>query len=255
MKKSKALAMGFSTLLGLAGTVQVEAATVMPGGEVGTQVWIAAGSPYVIQGDISVPGSGTLTLAPGTIVHLAGADSLAGGYDASRVEIAVSGALVFAATTGLPVQMGPEVGSDPAAWWGMRVHMGGLLQAAPSTQLTGTLYLLTGSSFSGYGVSLNGDLAFGQGALFAGGLPATAVPVGTTFTIFDLAPGRTVSGTFLDLIEGAQFDVGANRFSITYRGGSGNDVLAQAVPEPPVYVLALAGLGLLAYLARRRQPG
>ncbi len=252
MKNSNAWTVCATALLGLTGALQAGAATLVPGGGVGSQAWSAAGSPYVIQGDIFNSPGQTLLLGHGTIVHLAGTDSLFGGYDASHVEIAIAGSLIFDATTSFPVQMVPEAGGGPASWWGMRVESGGALQAAPSTQITGTLYLLNGSSFSGYGVSLNGDLALGNSVNFRGGLPGAAVPAGTTYTIFDLAPGHTVSGTFTGLPEGAEFDVGANRFAITYHGGSGNDVLAQAVPEPPAHVLTLAGLSLLALLARRR---
>lgn len=252
MKNLKLLVICSTAVLGLTTTVQAEAATVVPGGGVATQTWSAAGSPYLIQGDIFNSPGQTLTLGPGATVQLAGTDSLFGGYDAFHVEIDVHGSLIFDATTGLPVQLGPEVGSDPASWWGLRAASGGALQVAPSTQITGTVYLLNGSSLSGYGVSLNGDLAFGNSVIFSGGLPGTAVPLGTMYTIFDLTPGRTVSGTFAGLPEGAEFDVGANRFSITYHGGSGNDVLAQAVPEPPAYVLTLVGLGVLRFLARRR---
>ena len=53
-----------------------------------------------------------------------------------------------------------------------------------------------------------------------------------------------VFGTFLNLPEGANFYIGPNEYQISYKGGTGNDIVLQAlniVPEP----LALAGSGWL----------
>lgn len=55
------------------------------------------------------------------------------------------------------------------------------------------------------------------------------------------------------LTEGAQFDSGSQLFSISYVGGSGNDVVLTAVPEPSSASVLLAGLASLAGLKRRRR--
>jgi autotransporter-associated beta strand protein len=58
-------------------------------------------------------------------------------------------------------------------------------------------------------------------------------PKGTQFTIIMLPPGRKATGTFSGLAEGATLTINQQRFSITYRGGNGNDVVLTATSDPP----------------------
>jgi PKD repeat protein len=48
---------------------------------------------------------------------------------------------------------------------------------------------------------------------------------GSTFTIIDNDGTDAVSGTFAGLAEGATLSIGGRRFEITYKGGTGNDVV------------------------------
>jgi autotransporter-associated beta strand protein len=76
-----------------------------------------------------------------------------------------------------------------------------------------------------------------------------------TFTLIlndgtDAVSGRfTYAGTTLN--EGTQFQAGGQAFQISYVGGTGNDVVLTAVPEPANAGLLL--LGALALAARRRR--
>jgi hypothetical protein len=98
-----------------------------------------------------------------------------------------------------------------------------------------------------------------------------AVNQGETFTIINNLHSSAVSGTFDGLAEGAQLTVDGITFSISYVGGTGNDVVLTALntgtdPTPPntgaellklASPVALVGLGivsavLLFILARRR---
>jgi hypothetical protein len=70
------------------------AATDVPPGNITTQTWTAAGSPYVLSGDVTIPYGETLTIGPGVRISIEPQDSTAGGFDPSLVEIYVEGALV-----------------------------------------------------------------------------------------------------------------------------------------------------------------
>jgi hypothetical protein len=63
----------------------------------------------------------------------------------------------------------------------------------------------------------------------------------------------TWSGPEGVLSEGEQFRVGTQDFTITYRGGSGNDVVLTAVPEPATPLAVGAGLWTLLALRRRHR--
>jgi hypothetical protein len=55
-----------------------------------------------------------------------------------------------------------------------------------------------------------------------------------SFTIIDNRGGAPVSGTFSGLPEGASVQAGGSTFTISYRGGDGNDVVLLSGPAPTV---------------------
>ncbi len=58
--------------------------------------------------------------------------------------------------------------------------------------------------------------------------------VNTAFTIIDNDGADAVSGTFTRLPEGAMLPIGRFTFQISYRGGSGNDVVLTLVDKAPI---------------------
>jgi len=79
--------------------------------------------------------------------------------------------------------------------------------------------------------------------------------VGQQFELIDLQNSSAhIDGTFAGLAEGSIFNVGSEQFQISYNGGTGNDLVVTAIPEPATTCL-LVGVGALAItlvLRRRR---
>jgi PKD repeat protein len=91
--------------------------TTVPGGDV-SGIWDAAGSPYLIEGDITVPSGATLAIEPGVEVLFQGWYSLT-----------VNGTLIADGDEGAPILFG---GGHPSAGWpGIR-----FVDAADGSRLT-----------------------------------------------------------------------------------------------------------------------
>lgn len=78
-------------------------------------------------------------------------------------------------------------------------------------------------------------------------LADTVVAPGATFLLIDNIASTPISGTFSGLAEGQEITLGLNTFIASYVGGTGNDLVLVAVPEPGVAGLILCTLtgGLL----------
>ena len=58
--------------------------TIKAGGNVINETWTAAGSPYIVQGDLTVPVGSTLTIQAGTVIKAVNGDSQAAGHDVAK---------------------------------------------------------------------------------------------------------------------------------------------------------------------------
>ena len=77
--------------------------------------------------------------------------------------------------------------------------------------------------------------------------------VGQQFELIDVQnSGTFINGAFGGLYEGAIFNVGSDQFQISYVGGTGNDLVVTAIPEPATTAI-LAGISALAFTLLRRR--
>jgi hypothetical protein len=96
--------------------------TTVPAGNVVTQTWTQAGSPFRVQGDITVPAGSTLTVQPGVTVLFMG-----------HHRMTVVGALDARGTAAAPILF---TAADPVAgWYGLRIwNPSGPAGASPGHQ-------------------------------------------------------------------------------------------------------------------------
>ena len=184
--------------------------TIISGGNLINQTWTAANSPYVVQGDITVPAGSTLTIEAGTLVRFAESDAQAGGVAPNRVEIVVVGKLIVAGTAAQPVQM---VGASASAgsWYGIVVSPAAtgavldltqLLMVAPmvgiyhrSTTATVSTAAVTMNSVSTAGVRVEAGAPTYNGISTSGGLYGFDVIGAGSVTFTNcLARGTTNTG-------------------------------------------------------------
>ena len=97
------------------------AQTIIAGGNIANQTWTTAGSPYRINGDITIPAGTYLQIEPGVVIDVATSDGLGSGTNTSEVEIIVRGALRVLGSAASPVTI-RGTGSGADAWWGISVE-------------------------------------------------------------------------------------------------------------------------------------
>src|SRR5262249_35144245 len=98
-------------------------ATIIAGGNIINQTWTPAGSPYIVQGDITIPAGASLTIHPAVAVQFASTASQASGFDPSRVEVMVRGTLTANGTLVAPITFEAQV-PGTAVWYGIIADTG-----------------------------------------------------------------------------------------------------------------------------------
>jgi autotransporter-associated beta strand protein len=174
-------------------------------------------------GLVTVNDTGTLRVKAGTTIANA-VQINAGGI------LAGSGKITAAVTsTGGSVSPGASAGT---------LTVGGMSFDAASDFLVDINGASAGAQYDQ--LKVNGTVTLGSAALvLAGGFAATP---GTKLTLIDNDGAEAVSGTFAGLAEGAQVAVGGQVFTISYVGGTGNDVVLTAVTPLSDFELAENGL-------------
>ncbi|TNE45195.1 MAG: right-handed parallel beta-helix repeat-containing protein, partial [Deltaproteobacteria bacterium] len=86
--------------------------------------WTTSMSPVIVNGDLTIDKSATLTIDPGVVVQAASSDGQSSGLDTSRVEIIVNGVLrAVGSPNSKIVFKGPS--TSKGVWYGIRVPSGG----------------------------------------------------------------------------------------------------------------------------------
>ena len=103
-----------------------------------------------------------------------------------------------------------------------------------------TLSLQVGTTSNGVNdkVSVNGTISLNNAILSV--ITGNFITVGTTYTIIQNDGTDVVNGTFINLPEGASYTSGNTIFTVSYKGGTGNDVtlkvISTVLPPTPVNV-------------------
>jgi parallel beta-helix repeat protein len=97
----------------------VATATTIVGGNLINQTWTTAGSPYIVQGDVTVPLGAFLTIQAGTVVEFTSTDGQVAGLDPARVELTVKGTLNVNGSAASPVVFKAQTGTAPSTWYGI----------------------------------------------------------------------------------------------------------------------------------------
>ncbi|AWM37417.1 Extracellular serine protease precursor [Gemmata obscuriglobus] len=185
-----------------------------------------------------ISGTGGLTKAGTGTLTLTGTNTFTGSTVVSAGTTLVTGSI--ATSSGVQVSNGATLGGTgtvPAvtALSGATLAPG----TSPGVINTGALILPTGATFSpeingatvgsGYDQAAVTGTVDVTGATLAVTLGFTPV-AGTSFTLIANDGADAVTGTFNGLAEGATFTSGGVTFTISYVGGTGNDVVISTAP-------------------------
>ncbi len=200
-------------------------------------------------------GSGTLTLN--------GTNAYNGATQVSDGTLRINGST--SASSAVTVASGATLGGSGTVGGATTISSGGLLTAGTDASTIGTLSFsstLTGSSGSTFSLKLNSssltsDLFTVTGAATLDGATLALIDLGsatlTNGQSFTLLTASSVSGTFLNLTNGAAIRVGTTDYTLNYLSNAVTLTAAtSSIPEPSTYAL-LAGLGILGLVVYRRR--
>ncbi len=221
------------------------------------------------QGVIADNSSGTGTVAltktgTGTLI-LSGANTYTGATTVNGGALLINGSTSSASA--VTVNSGGTLGGTGTISGTVMVNSGGNLSPGNSPGILTTTGSVTLAATSNFRVDINGAtvgtqydqlIVTGTIDITGSNLKVTVggtLTIGDQYTIINNEGPDAVTGTFANLAEGGRFNSGGNAFTISYVGGSGNDVAltsVTAVPEPSTWIGGALAVAALAYTQRRR---
>jgi hypothetical protein len=197
--------------------------TIIPGGNIVNQTWTLANSPYVVQGDVTVPVGAYLNIDPGVTIKVATTDALAAGFDPTKVEFQIQGTLNINGTTSSPVVFQAQIGTLAGSWWGIYADA-----SATAVNISGTTirHAVYGVYSAAPGAVLNINQATVQvcqvtGVIVAAGAPTlkrlsvSACPTGINVTA---GASATIQSSYLFLNQGSGIEAQGGPATTTITG-------------------------------------
>ena len=214
-------------------------------------------------GKVAVAKSGT-----GTWI-LSGTNTYTGTTQISGGTLLVNGST--ASGSGVTVNNGGTLGGIGTVGGTVTVASGGTINAGASGRsgtsasvgklTTGALTLTSGSIFhvDASGTSTTAwDQVASSGATLGGSTLQLTIGAGLNFTagaqyrVIDNTSANAISGTFAGIVQGGTYNLSGYNFVASYTGGTGNDFVLTAVPEPGTWAAAALSLLFVAFTQRRR---
>lgn len=177
-----------------------------------------------------------------------------------------------ASTSAVVVNNGGTLGGIGIVNGIVNVVSGGTINAGPSGTsgtavsvgklTTGALTLASGSIFhvdaSGTSSTTAWDQVASSGANLGGSTLQLTIAAGLNFTagaqyrVIDNTSANAIPGTFTGIVQGGTYNLSGYDFVASYTGGTGNDFVLTAVPEPGTWGAAALSLLFIGFTQRRR---
>jgi|SRR5882724_5838213 len=201
-------------------------------------------------------GSGAWTFT-GNNSYTGGTTVSAGTLFANNATSSTGTAAVTVNGTGTLGGSGKITGAVNVSASGATINAGGTADAI-GTLSTGALTLSSSSVFSVDMTSTTADQLAVTGAvnITAASLQLniptnTVFAAGQSFTLINNDLADAISGTFSNAPTGTDL-INGYLWTVTYAGGSGNDFVITAVPEPSTWLAAALALGAIVWTQRKR---
>ena len=194
------------------------------------------GTTQVLEGTLLLNGDQSTANGPTTVTVSGGGTTLGG-----------TGTIGGTVTVGSGANIAPGNGGNTTAI----LNTGALTLAPNSNFLVNINGTTAGTQYDQLNVTGLVTLTGSNLVITVGG----TITVGQQLTIINNDGSDAVVGMFAGLPEGATVTSGGDTFSITYVGGTGNDVVLTplvVVPEPSTWIGGALAVAALAYTQRRR---